>query len=110
MSKRSFNPGPVGPITVGGYNIFEEDRLREAAEKDRQHREESERQSRTISNDCPNPIKLLHNAIRSGNMTGRWVDTALIPMMEAEARKRAKREAEEIVPTAEPEFDPIEEY
>jgi hypothetical protein len=100
-----FQPTPLIPITVGGYDLFAEDRRKEREAREQLAREEEERQSRTISNAAPDPTKLLHNAIHSGNMAGPWKDAALIPKMEAEARRKAKREAEEIVPTPEPIFD-----
>ena len=51
------------------------------------------------------PAQELHRAAYTGNLRGRWVDANLIPRLEREARLKAKREAEELQPIPEPEFD-----
>jgi len=76
--------------------------IEEALEKIREERRQQA--ARTISNDCPNPTKLLRQAILTGNMTGPWRDAALIPALQKAAEENAKAEAEEIVAAPEATF------
>jgi hypothetical protein len=98
----TFKPGPPHPIQVGNFNLFAEDRRREREAALQKIREEH-----TIYLDGrhPSPTDLLQRAIRSGDMKGPWRDLALVPKMEAEARKKAKLEAEELVMAPEPIFE-----
>jgi hypothetical protein len=63
---------------------------------------------RIDSGALPDPSRELLRAIRTGNMNGPWTDASIIPTLEAEARKRKKREAQELVPCPEPIFEPEE--
>lgn len=74
--------------------------------RENRKREAEEREAHTIYLDGrhPDPTKLLHRAIKTGDMRGPWQDAALVPAMRAAAKAKAKLEAEELVPAPEPEF------